>query len=442
LNNTKTFESFTNVEIIKEALIQKGCTRVFYKPLAANDNRKQQIYSGPDFKVLNFIPQLEVKPKQQGKKGPIFYAEVDFSWIDATGFVFPAPNAKFIWYPQYPEVRLSGFLQGCKKAPSHLMNEEDRMEGRVLFLGIRNDGHVIAHVTLPDLGIIRQLNETIGIKPVGVFNEIPLIESYDIRRNKEILIDNLREIHKKGWIDSKRLNNLGEILPCNSSNCGGMTLEAEFGITPNGLPLPDYLGWELKQHSVSSNAITLFTPEPDGGFYKTNGVEEFIRKFGYLDKMGREDRLNFGGSYKCGIPARNKGIVLNLRGFDSNRKIITDVNGGLELTSGEDVIASWAFSKLINHWITKHDKVAYIKSEMKQKPRRQYHYQSPVKLCEVTSFERILKAFSDRMVYYDPGIKLEKASTKHPTTKRRSQFRIKPKNLENLYEKHEYIDLK
>ena len=42
------------------------------------------------------------------------------------------------------------------------------------------------------------------------------------------------------------------------------------------------------------------TPEPTGGHYKIHGVESFIRKFGYPDKMGREDRLNFGGVHKVG----------------------------------------------------------------------------------------------------------------------------------------------
>jgi MvaI/BcnI restriction endonuclease family len=54
-------------------------------------------------------------------------------------------------------------------------------------------------------------------------------------------------------------------------------------------------------------------------------------------------------------------------------------------------------------------------------------------LCEDTDFLCFLKAVADRKVYYDPGIKLEGASTGHPTVKRRSQFRIKSPDISMLY---------
>ncbi|MEK6537012.1 MAG: MvaI/BcnI restriction endonuclease family protein, partial [Actinomycetota bacterium] len=63
----------------------------------------------------------------------------------------------------------------------------------------------------------------------------------------------------------------------------------------------------MKQHSVtnftrpdSGAAITLMTPEPKGGLYQEQGVEAFVRRFGYADQLGRADRLNFGGIHKVG----------------------------------------------------------------------------------------------------------------------------------------------
>jgi hypothetical protein len=47
---------------------------------------------------------------------------------------------------------------------------------------------------------------------------------------------------------------------------------------------------------------------------------------------------------------------------------------------------------------------------------------------------RFLRAVHDGVVFYDPGIKLEFASTK-PKVKRRSQFRILSGNLPCLYDK-------
>jgi hypothetical protein len=70
-------------------------------------------------------------------------------------------------------------------------------------------------------------------------------------------------------------------------------------------------------------------------------------------------------------------------------------------------------------------------------PAQQYSYGSKVRLGEDTDFLRFLKAMADRNVYYDPGIKLEGASTVSPRVKRRSQFRIKSADLSMLYARME-----
>ena len=61
-------------------------------------------------------------------------------------------------------------------------------------------------------------------------------------------------------------------------------------------------------------------------------------------------------------------------------------------------------------------------------------------MFEGTNILLLLKAVSEGNVYYDPGIKLENAST-NPTTKRRSQFRIKSSELSNLYDRKELLDV-
>lgn len=97
------------------------------------------------------------------------------------------------------------------------------------------------------------------------------------------------------------------VLDCDAPNCGGYTLEAELGIMPNGYAEPDFMGWEVKQYGVDSFSrvgsatITLMTPEPTEGLYVSQGVEHFIRTYGYPDQNGRPDRLNFGGVHKAGV---------------------------------------------------------------------------------------------------------------------------------------------
>lgn len=153
----------------------------------------------------------------------------------------------------------------------------------------------------------------------GVFKILPLEHNANYKTQ---LLTELYRIHSLGWIPSKRLDSDGNVVPCHAPNCGGYTLEAELGITPNGYAEPDYLGWEIKQfHSVNlerfgSTVITLMTPEPTHGFYVTDGAEAFIRKYGYPDQRGRPDRMNFGGIHKCHHEHDRTHLKLELIGFD------------------------------------------------------------------------------------------------------------------------------
>ena len=264
-----------------------------------------------------------------------------------------------------------------------------------------------------------------------------------------MLLAELKRIHRAGWIDSKRFDKDRKILPCRSSNCGGYTLEAELGIIPNGISEPDYHGWEVKQHSVSkfekynTGVLTLMTPEPTAGYYRDEGVEAFIRKYGYPDKMGRKDRLNFGGVHVVNKSHHTTGLTLKLIGYDYSKDKIVSESGAVALVSSKDEIAAaWYFSDLLSHWNRKHNQAVYIPSIKRDDPSLQYHYGHLVRLCEGTDFLRLLKAFTRGDVYYDPGIKLENASSpKKKKTKRRSQFRIKSKNIPSLYKQVTTVDL-
>jgi hypothetical protein len=53
----------------------------------------------------------------------------------------------------------------------------------------------------------------------------------------------------------------------------------------------------------------------------------------------------------------------------------------------------------------------------------------------------LLNALASGTVYYDPGIKLEGASSDSPHSKPRSQFRIASKNIGAIYEAVELVEL-
>lgn len=417
-----------------------GSTRLLLKVLAANDNSKQQIYFGPNFAALSLFPTAGVQSSPNGEN-PIYKAPLNFWWVGSNGSLSRAPQAKLILYPQYPEVRFSGFLQGARDAPSDLLNSETgRISDRLLFMGIHPDGRIFGAVLPPQHPIARELQAYPGVTEAGVFFEIPLGGDSKVQ-----LLSKLCEIHQKGWINSKRLSS-GVLVDCKSRNCGGYTLEAELGVSANGFAEPDFLGWEVKQFAAkslakpNSNAITVITPEPTGGYYKEQGVDAFVRKYGYPDKMGRDDRLNFGGVHTVGPFHRATGLTIVLQGYDADsRKISAD--GGIALVSNSGELAAiWHFAELMTHWNRKHSRAVYVPSLMRKEPQQSYQYGSTVMLGEGSDFLLFLEAMSIGAVYYDPGIKLEGATSDSPRTKRRSQFRIRSRDLGVLYGKLETVD--
>jgi hypothetical protein len=423
-----------------------GALRMVAKRLAPNDNSKNQIYLGGDYTAIQLLPfgaLREDTAVAAGSKRARMKAGVELHWITRSRGLEKAEGANLILYPKYPEVRLSGLLRGVHDpVPAGII--APRAEGRWLFLGITGDGRILAfacrHGT-PCANWAEQAVTAHRAAPIGVFHEflVPTTGRPDI-------MTALRRIADRNWIGSKRLDGEGNILPCNSRNCGGYTLEAELGIRPNGRADPDYDGWEVKQFEVGNLAapkggrVTLMTPEPNGGLYVTAGPEAFLRKFGYADRSGIKDRINFGGVHRFGVRHAATTLQLALTGWDVAKGEMTKLGGGIELLDAHGgVAARWSFESLLNHWKRKHAKAVYVPSNCALEPRR-YRYGKKVLTGIGTDFPLLLAAFARGAAFYDPGIKLENASSQ-PALKRRSQFRIQMKDISTLYEKTEWLDL-
>jgi hypothetical protein len=424
-----------------------GATRIYAKKLSPNDNSKNQVYLGGGFGALNIIPHGDIVTDTRqlaGSKQDRPKAKVNFFWVDETGR-HAAPDAQLILYPDYPEVRMSGFLKGCKAAPSHLMTVRD--PGRVLFFGITPQGDVLGYATGADDAITIELNAT-EWATVGVFLELPASPNQK-SSPKEILLSELRRIYERHWIASQKLARDGQKMPYAARNGGGYTLEAELGITPNGMSEPDFMGWEVKQYGVgdftkftSKTPVTLMTPEPTGGVYKDEGPAEFLRRFGYADKSGKADRFNFGGIYTCDKDYHaDTGLRIAVDGYDPASGTITDLNGGIMLLNREqEAAATWSFKNMMQHWNRKHAQAAYVPSLFRTPPP-EYAYGPRVLLCEQTDFLLFLRAFTSGVVYYDPAVKIENASSARPAIKRRSQFRVKHSQITQMYHQHETVML-
>lgn len=432
-----------NLQNLKRLFIENGCQKLYVKKLSPNDNSKNQVYLGGSFEILNIFPLSNIITEEAGDwNRERFKASVNFAWVGENGNIYPAPNSQLILYPKYPEVRFSGFLAKCENPPSQLMTQ--RLADRLLFLSISNKGQILGYVTSPDSELANEFNSLESDEKVGVFSVLNLPQT---ENNRSRLLNELYRIHQLDWITSKRLDRNGQILPCTSSNCGGYTLEAELGITPNGYSEPDFLGWEVKQFGVAnfqrlnSAVITLMTPEPTDGIYRTKGTESFLHTYGYADKTGREDRINFGGVHKAGIRHASTNLEMQLIGFDNDSGKIRNSNGRISLVDIQgNEAASWSFASMLLHWNRKHNQACYVPSLSETTTERRYKYGNNIILGTGTDFTLFLKQMALGNIYYDPGIKMENVSTK-PKIKKRSQFRIKSQFLPELYKENEIVTL-
>lgn len=413
-----------------------GATRVVFKLLANNDNSKQQVYFGGDFDVLRLIPHGDLVSHISSRDGTIFKASLNLSWIDVFSDAepAPAPGAQLIFYPRYPEVRFSGFLQNCARAPNLLMQpptplqrQERALTPRCLVLGLVPNGSVLAYVAAWDSDMALDAAHRIHTGQVeniaSIFYELKL-QATDSR---SCLIQRLTEIYQGGPVQSCRLGSDGKWQAYTARNAAGYTLESLFGITPNGNAEPDYLGWELKCHG--RGPVTLMTPEPDAGSYRDD-LGKFMQRFG---KCGAE-RRDFTGKHSIGTQNIKTGLTLRMEGYDPATNEITDTSGGLILRDIQGKIAAgWTFNKLLTHWSKKHAETAYVRySAIEANNLKYFTYGPEIQLCQGAGVGSFLRAIYASEIYYDPGVNM-KFINERWVPKKRNQFRVVWKNIGALY---------
>lgn len=440
-----------SLEDIFRKFAELGCDAAYVKVLAKNDNTKNQPYLSKSFEGLHLLPHGELT-SEESDSGVIYKASINLSWLDDNLRFAAAPESKLILYPQYPEVRLSGFLRGCETAPNEFMRPRKdgyTIPNRLMILGVNTSAdRVYGYLAVERNTAYGEMFPRLSdFEKSGVLIDVTSLLPIAGGDAKKQLLDTLLKISQRDWIVSKRLDKNGDLCPCLAPNCGGYTLEAELGIRPNSRSEPDFLGWEVKQHAVRNFAnlqqrllnkgapITLMTPEPTSGYYAEAGPARFIREYGYADRTGRADRLNFGGQYVFGVPSPLTRVRLLTKGFEATSGKMDGTGSIFLLREGETrPAAEWSFSDLLKHWSRKHSKAVYVPSMRGHQDIRTYKFANVVRLGEGTDFIKFLRAVHRGFVYYDPGIKLENAS-RQGEVKRRSQFRIHSGNLPQLYNK-------
>ncbi|MFJ2530274.1 MvaI/BcnI family restriction endonuclease [Pseudomonas helmanticensis] len=424
------------LEYVSRVMRRLGARRVVFKLLANNDNSKQQIYFGSDFDVLRLIPHGDLVGETTKDKGLMYKASLKLSWIDIESDAppSPAPGAQLIFYPRYPEVRMSGFLRGSALAPSKLMRpptpEERSLRERTqrcLVLGICNDDTILAYSGVWDGRLARDANARIGSgkisKVATVFYEL----ERPVQQGRILLLEKLSEIYHGGFVRSGRLNSAGALVEYHAKNGAGYTLESLFGIVPNGRSEPDFHEWELKSHR--SGAVTLMTPEPDSGTYRAN-LKEFLLEYGNCT----DARRDFTGRHLIGIPNARSGLMLRMEGYDPEKNEVLDPSGGLVMRNAKGEVAlGWTFNKILTHWSRKHAQTAYVAYKVEIRDVNYYQFGPEVFLCSGADLGKFLKSMYEGLVYHDPGINMKLVDGQWKS-KKRNQFRVAWKNIGDLYE--------
>lgn len=155
-----------------------GVVNVYVKKLAPNDNSKNQLFFGRDLTDLSFLPtdemiasESESKKTSDPKRKIKYQTSLKLSWLDAEGKTYFAPNSKLIYYPQYPEVRFSGFLSGSTVNVSKWMAPEKlgKSEGRWLLLGVPQDDSIYAYIATPESDLSKELAKADYIEISKIF---------------------------------------------------------------------------------------------------------------------------------------------------------------------------------------------------------------------------------------------------------------------------------
>jgi hypothetical protein len=446
-----SYVEIESLNLLVEAMQNNGSVRLFFKVLGKNNNDKQQIYLATDMAKIGFLPTgvTEAARSRSTKKNPkgtaIFRSSLPLSWLNNDGCRHPAPSTKLIYYPQYPEVRVSGFLENCELAPNELLSIKSRGQepGRVLFLGVTGDGCVLAHVVSPNSAVSREISNTNYPTTHGVLKEI----LFDGAGNsRQLLLHELARIHRMGWINPVKLTH-GGMVPYDKRNAIGYTLEAHLGILPNGDALPDFHGWEVKGSTIKalgqkmSVKISIMTGSPTGGLIREIGWRDFVMRYGYRNDDKPPGRIDFNGVHTYGVRQAKTGLLLDIEGYENGE--ITDETGGIVIKDidGQNLL-KWHFSKFIDHWKTKHSNVVFVPGVAHGINPRKFRFDRYVKLGIGTDFFRVLDAIKSGSVVYDSGLWVNpEGDSPKQRGKERHQIRVTPSQISSLYRKVEDVDV-
>lgn len=251
---------------------------------------------------------------------------------------------------------------------------------------------------------------------------------------KDSLINELRNIAAKGWIDNARHGNHGGI---------GNTLEDLLGITENNLPIPNAAEWELKTQRLNTKSLTtLFHTEPSPraigfvpqillplyGWKHTGAGEKYpINEKSFRQTIHGNSPSDRGFIVKIDRTERKVQISFDARNASQKHASwLHEVNENVGLYELNPQ-PYWGFDDLANKAGTKLLNCFYVQAEVKIVDGKEFYHYSKVMMLQKFNFDGFLNALEQGNILVDFD-----ARTGH---NHGTKFRMRQNWLPNLYEK-------
>jgi hypothetical protein len=169
------------------------------------------------------------------------------------------------------------------------------------------------------------------------------------------LLDKLREVASRGWIQSITKGDTGV----------GATLESCLGIQINSNQTPDYNGIEIKAKRLRSLKVTtrntLFAQVPDWSISRLKRSADILDSYGYF--RGNEKKLYC--TVKSSVP-NTQGLMLVV---DEPKDLLHEVHQAGNQTQN---VVSWKFEVLRNRLLTKHNETFWVGANSESREGKEF----------------------------------------------------------------------
>ncbi len=251
---------------------------------------------------------------------------------------------------------------------------------------------------------------------------------------KQSLIDELKKIASKGWIENRRRGNDGGI---------GNTLEDLLGIVENNLPLPNAAEWELKSQRLKTTALTTLKhtePSPIGMKLVSKIL---LPNYGWKHQNTSgnhpENEMSFRQTIH-GLKRSDRGFMVQidrterkvLISFDHTK--VSDRHASwLETVKSNIGLGElnpqpyWGFDDLSNLIGAKLHNCFYVQAQVKRIKGVEFYHYCKAMMLEKFNFDGFLKALEEGNALVDFD-----ARTHH---NHGTKFRMRKNCLPQLYEK-------